>query len=201
MKTLKNLFLTILFTIGLVSTSFATKDTIIVASPTQIYHVVSGTQVPITSFSTNVGDTIRIENWSGYTSDFILNTTTFSGICGTMCGFDYKVQVTDVPSFTLKAVIMPSTLNLIPIYVNNITTGISENTNKIEFGAFPNPVTDILTVSASKELGQVTVINLSGQVVFTDLVTDTKTNIDFTVFAPGVYVVQVGGTTKKVIKQ
>lgn len=200
MKTLKNLFLTILFTIGLVSTSFATKDTIIVASPTQIYHVVSGTQVPITSFSTNVGDTIRIENWSGYTSDFILNTTTFSGICGTMCGFDYKVQATDVPSFTLKAVIMSSTLNLIPIYVNNITTGISENTNKIEFGAFPNPVTDVLTVTASKELGRVSVTNTVGQVVFSDLISETKININFAELPPGVYIVQVGSTKKKIIK-
>lgn len=202
MKTLKNLFLTILFTIGLVSTSFATKDTLKVVSTTQVYHTVGGIDNLVTSINVNVGDTIHIENWSNQTADFILNTTTFTNICGVMCGFDYKVVSADAPSFVLKAVVMSTTVNLpMTVYVNNITTGISENINKIEFGAFPNPVTENLTISANTELGQVTVINLSGQVVFTDLVTDTKTNIDFTVFAPGVYVVQVGGTTKKVIKQ
>lgn len=200
MKTLKNLFLTILFTIGLVSTSFATKDTLLVVSTTQVYHVVSGTPNLVTSITVNSGDTLVVQNQSGITADFTLNTTTVTGVCG-MCDFQYKTLPTDAPNFILKVTAFSTTYNLITVNVNNITTGISENTNKIEFGAFPNPVTDILTVSASKELGQVTVINLSGQVVFTDLVTDTKTNIDFTVFAPGVYVVQVGGTTKKVIKQ
>ena len=197
MKTLKNLFLTILFTIGLVSTSFATKDTIIVSSTTQVYNT---NMVLITNITDNSGDTLLVYNTSGMTVDFICNTTTFTSVCGT-CSFEYKVLPTDAPSFILKASAFSTTYNLITVNVNNITTGISENTNKIEFGAFPNPVTDILTVSASKELGQVTVINLSGQVVFTDLVTDTKTNIDFTVFAPGVYVVQVGKSSRKIEKK
>lgn len=197
MKTLKNLFLTVLFVIGLVSTSFATKDTVIVASTTQVYDMNMNL---ITSVNLNSGDTLLVYNTSGITVDFICNTTTFTSICGT-CSFEYKTLPTDAPSFVLKATYMSTTINLpLTVYVNNITTGISENTNKIEFEAFPNPVTENLTISANTELGKVTVTNLTGQVVFTDLVNDTKTNIDFTTFANGVYVVQVGGTTEKVIK-
>jgi len=201
MSTLKNLFLTVLFTIGMVSTSFANKDTIKVSSPTQVYHTVGGVDYLVTSITVNVGDTLHVENWANITADFILNTTTVSGVCGTMCGFDYKVVVADAPSFVLKAVVMSNTVNLpMTVYVNNVTTGISENTNKVEFGVFPNPVVDYLTISFTKDLGKVTVTNLTGQVVFTDVVNTNKTNIDFTTFANGVYVVQVG-VAKKMIKK
>lgn len=199
MKTLKNLFLTILFTIGLVSTSFATKDTLLVVSTTQVYHVVSGTPNLVTSITVNSGDTLVVQNQSGITADFTLNTTTVTGVCG-MCDFQYKTLPTDAPNFILKVTAFSTTYNLITVNVNNITTGISENTNKIEFGAFPNPVTDNLTISAIKELGQVTVTNLNGQEVYSETISEKSTNIDFTLLGKGMYIVQVGETRKKVVK-
>lgn len=200
MKTLKNLFLTILFTIGLVSTSFAIKDTIAV-SQTNVYHMVAGNMVSVTSLTVNVNDTIVCYNSLGTTADFIMNATTFTNI-SSGASFQYKIPPTDAPNFLVR-VFVPlnsTTYDVITVYVNNITTGISENTNKIEFGAFPNPVTDVLTVTASKELGRVSVTNTVGQVVFSDLISETKININFAELPPGVYIVQVGSTKKKIIK-
>lgn len=197
MKTLKNLFLTVLFTIGLVSTSFATKDTVIVVSTSQVTDM---NNVVITSVNMNVGDTLLVYNTSGVTVDFVCNTTTFTSICGT-CSFEYKTLVTDVPSFVLKAVYMSTTINLpLTVNVNNITTGISENINKIEFGAFPNPVTDNLTISANTELGQVKVFNLTGQLVYKETVESNKIVLGFTAMPQGFYTIEVGGIRKVVIK-
>jgi hypothetical protein len=203
MKTLKNLFLTILFATGLVSTASATKDTIRVANTTQIYHLVAGNPVLVTSINVNVGDTIVVENWSTITADFTMNTTTFTNICGTMCDFQYKVLPTDVPSFTITAFVPlnSTTYNLITVYVNNITTGISVNTNKIGLEVYPNPVLNELMIKSDNQLGEVSIFNISGQLIFEDKVEDNTTKVDFHTYSSGVYFVRVGDKVYKIIKQ
>ncbi len=74
---MKKFLLTFILAITLVSASFANKDTIMVSTPTQVYHYVAGTPVLSTSITVNVGDTIVVQNWSTITADFTMNTTSF----------------------------------------------------------------------------------------------------------------------------
>ncbi len=194
MKTLKTLFLTLILAIGLTSTASATKDTVTYQPGTT---VVNG--VPSTTMTVNVGDTIVFQSAMLYSVNYMVNTTSFPSIFNTY--FQYKVLVTDVPNFIVTATYMSFTQTVVTVYVNGITTGVAENTNKIQFNSFPNPVTDELTINATSNLGKVSVVSLTGQVVFNETINEPTTKVDFTTFAPGTYVVIVGNTTRKIIKQ
>ena len=193
MKTLKTLFLTLILAIGLTSTASATKDTVIYNGST----TVNG--VPSTTMTVNIGDTIVFQSAMLYSINYMVNTTSFPGIFNTY--FQYKVVGTDVPSFTVTATAFSMTQTVVTVYVNSITTGVAENTNKVQFNSFPNPVTDELTINATSNLGKVSVVSLTGQVVFNETINEPTTKVDFTTFAPGTYVVIVGNTTRKIIKQ
>lgn len=199
MKTLKTLFLTLILAIGLTSTASATKDTVIYQAGTT---VVNGVNLPSTSatLTLNIGDTIVFKSNISVSANYMVNTTSFSGVTMGQY-FQYKVVGTDFPSFTVTATAFSITQPVITVYVNGITTGVAENTNKIQFNSFPNPVTDELTINATSNLGKVSVVSLTGQVVFNETINEPTTKVDFTTFAPGTYVVIVGNTTRKIIKQ
>ena len=200
MKTLKTLFLTLIMAIGFASTASATKDTLMLYSG-HVEQLVGGVGNTITSFTTNVGDTIVFRNFIGMAGTFQVNTTTYTSVPlnAYFPGTGYVVTSADLPNFPVKFVLTNYTF--ITITVNNITTGVSENTNKIQFNSFPNPVTDELTINASTNLGKVTVMSLTGQVVFNETINENSTKVDFSLFAPGTYIVTVGNSTRKIIKQ
>ena len=72
------------------------------------------------------------------------------------------------------------------------------------FSAYPNPVTDYLTVKNSTDISSVAVVNLLGQTVITKQLNATEGSIDMSSLAQGAYIVNVtvGDVTKsiKVIK-
>lgn len=199
MKTLKTLFLTLIMAIGFASTASATKDTVTYQPGTTVINGISHPSSSAT-LTVNVGDTIVFQSLIGGPLNYMVNTTSFPGITA-MQYFQYKVVGTDVPSFTVSATYMSITQTVMTVYVNNITTGITENTNKVQFNSFPNPVTDELTINATSNLGKVSVVSLTGQVVFNETINEPTTKVDFTTFAPGTYFVVVGNTTRKIIKQ
>ncbi|HUH50885.1 MAG TPA: GEVED domain-containing protein [Flavobacterium sp.] len=73
------------------------------------------------------------------------------------------------------------------------------------FKAYPNPVKDYFTISYSKDIQNIAVINMLGQTVFTKTVHATDTQIDMTALPTGSYFVKVNvdGAVKtiKVVKQ
>ena len=195
MKNLKTLFLTLILAIAFTSTAFATKDTLLLFPD----HVEDNQGWTLTSLSTNIGDTLFMNNQIPTTVTFQVNTTTFTVPAGGT--FTYKIKPTDVPGFNITYTIPFYGTRTFPINVNSITTGIADNTNKVQFNAFPNPVTDILTIKAPNDLGTVNVFSLNGQVVFSDVVKETSTSVDFTTFSPGTYIVRVGNVTRTIVKQ
>ncbi|MFM9987575.1 T9SS type A sorting domain-containing protein, partial [Flavobacterium sp.] len=73
------------------------------------------------------------------------------------------------------------------------------------FSAYPNPVKDVLNLSYTKEISNVSVHNLLGQQVMTKSINATQTKIDMSNLSNGAYLVKVtvDGLVKtlKVIKQ
>ena len=82
------------------------------------------------------------------------------------------------------------------------TASISEN-DAFEFGVFPNPVENVLSIQTEEELTSVEIVNLIGQSI--QVLQSNVKNIDVSSLAPGVYVVKLtslngGVSLKKIIK-
>ncbi len=69
--------------------------------------------------------------------------------------------------------------------------GISDVSEIDGFEYYPNPVNDVLTMSAKNEISNVEIFNMLGQVVLTKEVNALTTTIDTSELANGTYVVQV----------
>jgi len=75
----------------------------------------------------------------------------------------------------------------------------------MSFKAYPNPVKDVFTISYSKNITEVTLVNMLGQVVVKQSVNSTDAQIDMSALPAGNYVVKVtidgAVQTLKVVKQ
>jgi len=84
----------------------------------------------------------------------------------------------------------------------NLSTPVFDNT---AFKAYPNPVKDILNLSYSENISQVTIFNLLGQQVLDRKLDATEAKIDMSNFSQGAYLVKISVQnqvkTLKVIKQ
>ena len=89
------------------------------------------------------------------------------------------------------------------IYVE--VTLSTDRFDEASFRAYPNPVRDILNISYSKDISEVAVINMLGQVVISEQVSTTDAKVDMSGLPTGNYLVKVtvDGTVKtiKVVKQ
>jgi len=75
----------------------------------------------------------------------------------------------------------------------------------MSFKAYPNPVKDIFTISYNKNIAEVTVVNMLGQIVAKQTVQSTDAQVDMSALPAGNYVVKVAVDgavqTLKVVKQ
>lgn len=90
------------------------------------------------------------------------------------------------------------TLNIGQLAVNDIT--------KNGIKAYPNPVKDIFNIEAQGKIKSVKVFDIAGKQVFTKDINEAKSQIDFSKFSTGVYVVTTtledgSTTTTKVVKK
>lgn len=77
--------------------------------------------------------------------------------------------------------------------------------NEASFSYYPNPTTGILNLNYSKEITEITVVNLVGQTVITKKANDLEVQLDLATLSPGTYLVKIvsEGVSKtiKVLKQ
>lgn len=66
---------------------------------------------------------------------------------------------------------------------------------------YPNPGSDVFTISSGNEIGTVEIIDMMGQVVFSSETSLYQMSIDASDWLPGVYTVKVGDRTMRLIKQ
>src|SRR5690606_13856369 len=88
------------------------------------------------------------------------------------------------------------------VTVNNLS---NPDFDEKSFMAYPNPTNDILNVSYSKEITQVEVINMLGQLLISQNVNSTDVKVDMSVLSAGNYLVKIktDGIVKtiKIIKE
>ncbi len=78
----------------------------------------------------------------------------------------------------------------------NFTMALSVNTVNSEItGLFPNPTSSTLTIEMSASVGYVTIIDLTGKVVYTNEMTSNTTKINVEELPAGMYQVKVATTT------
>lgn len=228
MKNLKTLFATLILVLTLGFTSFGQTTYPLILSGENPYSnsysnsfslvVVDTSFNQLSSLNVNQGDILLLSN--GITTTGIITvtitpvsgTTTFtigsSPYSYTVGSSSFSISASYLYTFPINGITYtftssnPFPINVTPTSTGTLTTGINNTTvDKVQFTAFPNPVVDVLNIKAPIDLGTVNVFSLTGQVVFTDVVKDTETSIDFTNFSPGTYIVRVGNSTKTIIKQ
>lgn len=84
------------------------------------------------------------------------------------------------------------------IYVGGVGVGEKEN---ISISVYPNPAKDILNVEASAEMSQISLISMTGQVVYTSKSAGTTTQINTNDLAGGVYNLQIAVGEKVINKK
>ncbi|AZB10812.1 T9SS C-terminal target domain-containing protein [Chryseobacterium sp. G0162] len=94
-----------------------------------------------------------------------------------------------------------------PIACPKDVLAVVENTPKTDqLKVYPNPVSDILTISFDQKIHSVTIYNAAGQLILAKAIDDTKGTIDVSGFVSGLYLVKVNAAngfvkTVKVIKR
>lgn len=82
-----------------------------------------------------------------------------------------------------------------------VNEDVSITTNeKIDFEIYPNPAENQLNFITEKTGYVLMISDLSGQLIFSKLITNTATEIDLTSLSKGVYVLNYNGACKKVVR-
>jgi len=76
-----------------------------------------------------------------------------------------------------------------------------EEPNEISFTVLPNPAQDKLTIHHSKEIGNISLYDLSGRLLRSFTVDETNTVLDISDLDIGIYFITVDGKTVKFIKE
>jgi len=96
------------------------------------------------------------------------------------------------------------TINFINDWDGDIFILSNNDFKSKEFVVFPNPVEDILRLSANEEISSLSITNILGQVIYTQKINALASTVDMSSFAKGTYFVKaiIGDTTGivKIIK-
>lgn len=84
--------------------------------------------------------------------------------------------------------------------VNVLTTGIAEAEQGM-LHLFPNPVAHQLTLESTGPLGEVQVLDMQGRLVHSEQTAQERITLDVATWAPGAYVLRVGGSALRVVKE
>ena len=79
--------------------------------------------------------------------------------------------------------------------------GKEENKTIIDLQIYPNPVSSYIEIRANKEMGIIKLFDLSGKNLQNFACKSQRTKIDVSNLSKGIYIVQVDGISKKIIKQ
>lgn len=108
----------------------------------------------------------------------------------------FKGRIDDIylynRSLTLGEILTLDTLN--------VSTGVNEIKSTEVVKLFPNPVNDILHISADKNLGEIEIYGCAGNLVFRQIINDPQFSFNLSAFANGIYFIKSGGKFYKAIK-
>lgn len=78
-------------------------------------------------------------------------------------------------------------------------TGIEE-INQADFNIYPNPVSDHLVINASISTGDITIQDMRGRTVATHVLNTASTILNVTNLSSGIYILKLGNTAKRFVK-
>jgi len=133
--------------------------------------------------------------------DFFPNGDILIGVGSTDVVKRYDSDFNFIEDFIAAGTLM--TPNSIAIHEGTLI-GVEDFKAK-EFSAYPNPVTDILNLSANKEISSVSISNILGQVIYQANVDSMNSTVDMSSYSSGTYFVKVKDEngnfgTQKVVK-
>ncbi len=149
-------------------------------------------------------------------TDYVLLTTVPSELgVGSYCYFDTDVEIQTGYDYQVTALYLsdtdacesaPAMAYEIPMddFVNVFVTGIDDPNAHMLTNVYPNPAQDMVTVTSSVPMTQITVTNYVGQVVYTNEMNEaTSVVLNTSSYQAGVYLVKIdtdnGVVTKRVI--
>ena len=118
-----------------------------------------------------------------------------------LIGFSIVTNSSVASMYCPSGNIFNSTVLYGTIDFQSITNSITTNSNETELSFGPNPIIDNLTIKATKNIGEAILTDVSGKIIFQKTIENTHTDIDFNFLENGLYFINVGGVTRKVIKQ
>ena len=85
----------------------------------------------------------------------------------------------------------------------NLPSGLQEVADKLNFNVYPNPTTDLITVSADENANdfRVVISDISGKLVSVNNLEGQKTGINVSQFSNGTYIYRIADKTGNVLKQ
>ena len=123
-------------------------------------------------------------------------------------GYEQVAVALPQPSATYQIAFQAKSNNAEGVYVDDVVVGdITAHIHQYGLTAnvYPNPTTGIVTVESDAVGADITVYDAFGKRLMTSKVATERTELNFSAFAPGVYMVRIaadnGVATTKVVKQ
>jgi len=84
---------------------------------------------------------------------------------------------------------------------STVTTGLQPSNTSQGIGIYPNPSTGQITVSGKDALGNISICNSVGTIVYQANTNELQQSIDLSANEPGLYLIKVGNQTSKLVKE
>lgn len=168
---------------------------------------ISSTQISLASFS-NFPYTPQIVTSAGTYLTDTLNWVLLEGDYISTGGEKYITIGNFDDTATLDTINVPSPITgglLAYYYIDDVSvtdvTGINENENEFSFTIFPNPAIDKIIIESQQPRGYINLCSVTGSLIKQVMVNSPRMEMDMHELPNGVYFVQWGSATKKLVVQ
>ncbi len=87
---------------------------------------------------------------------------------------------------------------------NQVITSVTEPIEEVSINIYPNPVSDVLTVRAARDISSICLYDMRGTVILTQQADGPETNVDMSALTPGAYIIRIftsaGSIPRTVVK-
>lgn len=88
-----------------------------------------------------------------------------------------------------------------PKRTNTAVTGVAETISNSDFELFPNPVTDVLTITGNVNMRTISIYDVNGKLIAEQYANGTTAKVNMSAYDAGVYVVKITSADNAVVVQ
>ena len=133
--------------------------------------------------------------------DYIVNTWQWvdCGKLGAVDSISFKLRSSDAGAFGINN---PTYFCLDNFTTSpNILTGLSAKSENIQLSAYPNPFNTLLTLTTKSTGASVRVTDISGKIVYSEILTNEVSTLDLANLEAGIYFLELNQEDQKTIKK